>query len=195
MVAVRPAEESDLDAIAWALTRAFADDPLMGHILRNKHRDPGTQQFFVHEAKRALDKGAVYTTAGAGMWGGAIWSAPDEWRITGLELLREWPLLFAFRTAVPRALSVLNRMQKVHPDEPHWYLEILGTEPAHQGKGVGSALLAPVLERCDSEGVPAYLESSKEVNIPFYRRHGFNVTGEVVVPNGPTLWPMWRDPR
>ncbi|MEO9224368.1 MAG: GNAT family N-acetyltransferase [Acidimicrobiales bacterium] len=195
MVAVRPAEESDLDAIAWALTRAFADDPLMGHILRTKHRDPGTQRFFVHEAKRALDKGAVYTTAGAGMRGGAIWSAPDKWRVTGLELLGEWPLLFAFGTAVPRALSVLNRMQKVHPDEPHWYLAILGTEPAHQGKGVGSALMAPVLERCDTEGIPAYLESSKEVNIPFYRRHGFNVTGEVVVPNGPTLWPMWRDPR
>jgi len=57
------------------------------------------------------------------------------------------------------------------------------------------ALMAPVLEQCDAEGVPAYLESSKESNIPFYERHGFKVTGEVKVKNGPSLWPMWRDPQ
>ncbi|HLK43152.1 MAG TPA: GNAT family N-acetyltransferase, partial [Thermoleophilia bacterium] len=72
---------------------------------------------------------------------------------------------------------------------------VLGTAPPAQGKGVGSALLAPVLERCDREGVPAYLESSKEKNVPFYRRHGFEVTREIQLPDGPMLWAMWRDPR
>jgi ribosomal protein S18 acetylase RimI-like enzyme len=72
---------------------------------------------------------------------------------------------------------------------------VLGTAPEHQGKGLGSAMMAPVLHRCDDEGLPAYLESSKESNIAFYRRHGFEVVGEVVVPDGPTLWPMWREPR
>jgi GNAT superfamily N-acetyltransferase len=83
----------------------------------------------------------------------------------------------------------------VHPEEPHWYLAVLGTATDHQGKGVGSALMAPVLAKCDAEGIPAYLESSKESNIPFYRRHGFEVSGEVNVKNGPKLWPMWRDPQ
>ena len=59
---------------------------------------------------------------------------------------------------------------------------MLGTDPIHQGKGIGSALLAPVLDRCDRDGIGAYLESSKQSNIAFYRRHRFEVTGEIVLP-------------
>jgi hypothetical protein len=54
--------------------------------------------------------------------------------------------------------------------------------------------MQPVLDTCDAEGIGAYLESSKESNVPFYERHGFRVTGEIVIPDGPTLWAMWRDP-
>ena len=86
-------------------------------------------------------------------------------------------------------------MEKKHPREPHWYLAVLGTDPQHQGKGHGSAVLEPVLDRCDLEGVPAYLESSKEANVPFYERHGFQVTDTHDFPKGPRIWLMWRDPR
>ena len=79
--------------------------------------------------------------------------------------------------------------------EPHWYLAILGTDPPHQGKGVGGALLAPVLTRCDTEGTGAYLESSKPDNVPYYERFGFRVSGQIDMPDGPTMWPMWRDPQ
>jgi ribosomal protein S18 acetylase RimI-like enzyme len=96
-----------------------------------------------------------------------------------------------------RALRTLNHVEHQHPKEPpHWYLGVLGTRTEAQGRGVGSALLAPVLEHCDTEGLPAYLESSKHANIAFYRRHGFEVTGEIPLPfGGPPVWPMWRDPR
>jgi GNAT superfamily N-acetyltransferase len=94
------------------------------------------------------------------------------------------------------SLRAIAEVERVHPKEPHWYLAVLGTEPAWQGKGVGSALLAPVLQRCDREGRPAYLESSKESNLAFYARHGFEVTGTIdLLGGGPRVWPMWREPR
>src|SRR5262249_38331597 len=95
---------------------------------------------------------------------------------------------------------------------PHWYLAFLGTDPSAQGQGLGPAIMRPVLEQCDSDGVaaylesskedqpnmqagtPAYLESSKESNISFYERFGFKVIGEHRLPGGPKVWPMWRDP-
>jgi predicted N-acetyltransferase YhbS len=86
-------------------------------------------------------------------------------------------------------------MDKTHPREPHWYLAVLGTDPPHQGKGVGAALMTPVLARCDAEGTGAYLESSKPDNVPYYERFGFRVTGQIDMPKGPTMWPMWRDPQ
>ena len=83
-------------------------------------------------------------------------------------------------------LGGLERMEKRHPqDRSHWYLFILGTEPAAQGQGLGSALLAQMLARVDADGMPAYLESSSERNLALYGRHGFEVTGEVVDPGRP----------
>lgn len=86
--------------------------------------------------------------------------------------------------------------ERRHPaTPPHWYLVWLGTDPSDQGKGLGSAVLRPVLEHCDTEGVAAYVESSKERNIAFYARHGFRVIRELRLPRGPTVWPMWREPH
>ena len=104
-------------------------------------------------------------------------------------------MLQSFGRHTARALRFLDLVEKKHPVEPHWYLGVLGTGPAHQGRGVGAALLQPVLEKCDREGIPAYLESSKATNIGYYERFGFAVTGEITLRDGPTVWPMWRDPR
>jgi predicted N-acetyltransferase YhbS len=96
---------------------------------------------------------------------------------------------------VRRAMKFMQAVERKHPKAPHYYLATLGTEPDFQRKGVGSAVMQPVLDRCDADGVPAYLESSKEVNVPYYRRHGFEVTDELKLPDGPTLWLMWREPQ
>ena len=89
----------------------------------------------------------------------------------------------------------LGQIERVHPRAPHWYLAVIGTDPPEQGKGVGAALLDPILERCDREATGAYLESSKPENVPWYERFGFTVTGQIDLPDGPPLWSMWRDPR
>lgn len=87
-------------------------------------------------------------------------------------------------------------MKREHPEEPHWYLAVIGSDPSVRGQGFGQALMRSGLDRCDAEHAPAYLESSKEANVPYYERFGFAVTGELVVPDGgPTLWKMWRNPR
>lgn len=198
MTGARAATLSDVEPVADALVRAFEDDPLMMYLFRSDQgRRKKSRLFFVSDARRAIekDKGRVDTNDDAGTKGGAIWFAPGQWRTGGMELFGQIPMLFRMGVETPRALTVLNLVEKVHPKEPHWYLAVLGTDPEYQGKGIGSALMAPVLSKCDEEGVPAYLESSKERNIPFYERHGFKVTNELQIKNGPSLWPMWRDPR
>ena len=194
MAEVRAATEADIPAVAEVLVRAFHDDPIMNHLFR-KDTPKKAGRFFTSDAKRALAKGEVHTTGGGSPLGGAIWFGPGHWKLGGLELLKEAPMLLRLGSDIPRSLSFLSAVEKVHPKEPHWYLAVLGTDPDHQGKGIGGALLSPVLQKCDEEGLPAYLESSKERNIPFYNRYGFEVTGEVKVKDSPTAWQMWREPR
>lgn len=131
-----------------------------------------------------------------GVRGAAVWAAPGHWRATARETVAVAPAAVRlFRANLARGLRTLTTLEKHHPREPHWYLTFLGTDPEHQGHGIGSALIEPVTLRCDQEGLPAYLESSKEANVPFYRRHGFEVTGELDCPGGgPKMWLMRRDP-
>jgi ribosomal protein S18 acetylase RimI-like enzyme len=128
----------------------------------------------------------------------AVWAAPKKFRISPREFLPYLPLTVrSLGVGGVARLSRLAEIERLHPKEPHYYLAILGTHPDAQGRGLGSAVLGPVLERADQEGVGCYLESSKESNVPFYRRHGFEVTGEhdVAGGKGPRTWLMWRDPQ
>ena len=88
--------------------------------------------------------------------------------------------------------AVFEQMGQYHPDEPHWYLPLIGVDPAQQGKGYGSALLKYALRRCDEDGSPADSESSNPKNIPLYRRHGFEVLGTIQVGSSPPITPMLR---
>lgn len=90
--------------------------------------------------------------------------------------------------------SFLGRMEEFHPDEPHWYLPVIGVDPRHRGKGIGSALLRSALARVDADGLGAYLEATSPRNRALYERHGFVVQGEIRSADSPPLWPMWRAP-
>jgi len=194
---VEPVAAADVAGVAAMLARAFDDDPLTNWFFPSaRRRAPGLRTYFRLQVEQDfLPHGEVVMTAGR--TGAAIWAPPGKPFLTG------WPALRSVLPVAPfivgpglrRVLEILPRVAELHPKEPHWYLATLGVEPVLQGKGLGSALLAGVLARCDDDGVPAYLESSKERNLAFYGRHGFTV-GEVVQPRGgPKLWTMRREPR
>lgn len=91
--------------------------------------------------------------------------------------------------------SLFELMDEYAPDGSHWHLGKIGVDPACQRMGIGSDLMRHRLTICDEHDVPAYLESSNPVNLPFYERHGFKVLGKIQVGSSPTLFPMLRDPR
>ncbi|MHB8437616.1 MAG: GNAT family N-acetyltransferase [Acidimicrobiales bacterium] len=194
---VVPATTAQRGSVAAALADAFFDDPVMSWILQ----DESSRQrrlagmFTVLLRGHYLPLGTVWTTPGCD--GASLWAPPGRAVVPPLTVIRHSPqLLRALGRRAIVSLRALTHVEKLHPHEPHWYLGVLGTRKAKQGHGVGSALLLPVLDRCDREGLPAYLESSKYSNIAFYRRHGFEVTGEIQLPlGGPVVWPMWRDPK
>ena len=192
---VRVAAFAERARIVACLSRAFEDDPVSRFLFpRDRSRLSRLVGFYREVIRSTLPEGVVYTDPA--VRGAAIWRAPSPPTVGRMRALRDGlRMLLVLRRAVSRALQLEQAISTARPREPHWYLAILGTEPSHQGRGVGSALIEPVLRRCDSEGLPAYLESSKEENIPFYQRHGFRVTQVLTIPDGPTLWSMRRDPR
>ena len=94
----------------------------------------------------------------------------------------------------PRTFELFGLLDAHHPRERHYYLQFLGVRPGCQGTGIGSALLRAMLDRCDLEGVPAYLEADERSRL-LYVKHGFEATAEIGLPKGPSFWPMWRVPR
>jgi len=94
-----------------------------------------------------------------------------------------------------KAIRLFLEVDKRHPREPHWYLSLLVTDPSAQGRGIGTRLIAPVLERCDVDGHFAYLETQKESNVAWYARSGFEVVDDVRLKGTPPVWLLRRDPR
>jgi GNAT superfamily N-acetyltransferase len=187
---VRPATIDDAPALAPTLARAFHDDPVAKYALPSDRRRPKQLARFYSERLRTLIEDELVFTD-EDRRGAALWAAPDRWRTPLAELLRTR----IFTRNTPLFLLGGARVEHRHPRNPHFYLAILGVEPTAQGRGLGSQLLGPMLDRCDREHVPAYLESSKAENVPFYERHGFQVTEEVDLLWGPKMWLMWRPPR
>ena len=197
-VAVRKATNEDVPALTAALARAFDDDPLINWmVMQDKRR--ARRVFDGMELtlkKMSMPYDEVYTTDGID--GGALWAPPGKWKLGVLQQLLLVPDMLRMTTfkRLPKVMGGINAIEKKHPHQPHFYLFVLGVDTEQQGKGIGGQLMKPVLERCDRDGIPAYLESSKEKNVPLYERNGFKVTEVFQVPNGgPPLWLMWRDPQ
>lgn len=197
-VRVRKATQADAPKVSAVMARAFDDDPLANWACAQDARRSRRIYDFMDFATRklTLPHNEVYTTDEH--QGGALWTPPGKWKMGMLQQLLAVSAFARCTTwkRLPKVMSGLNAVEKKHPREPHYYLLGLGVDPELQGRSIGTQLMAPVLAMCDRDGVPAYLESSKEVNIPLYERNGFRVTEELVIPgDGPRTWLMWRAPR
>lgn len=190
MTTVRRARPEDVPALARSLARAFDDDPLF-QVLLPTDRVTRLTKFF-HASLRVvhLPLGEAWITDDCRA--AALFAPPGRWRVSFLQQLRLLPMVAVFRENALLGQRMHAIVERHHPHDAHYYLSTLGVDPSAQGKGLGAAVLRPVLERCDREGVDAYLESSNEKNHTFYRRQGFAIVETLTMPRGLPVWPMRR---
>jgi len=193
-VSVRRARREDFAPLARMLARAFYDDPVTAWFYPSPaRRMTHARRFFAIRLRQLADQQLIFTTPDHS--GAALWALPGHWREDLRQSLMLMPMLPVLLPRIVRSTRAVRAIEQRHPVDPHYYLSVIGTDPHRQGAGVGSALLAPVLERCDANRTAAYLESSKESNLPFYVRHGFELIERIDLPDeGPALWLMWREP-
>ena len=195
-------EKEQLQVAGEVLGRAFLDDPLMVYLPDEEHRRRVLPWFMETGARFGLQNGEVHTTPDK-VEAAAVWVPPGGFPISNLRMIMAGMWLVPFKTGLPatrRFLRVMDRTEEHHKEDvaaQHWYLMILGVDPERQGQGVGGRLIQPILTRADGEGLPCYLETMKEINVTFYRKHGFEVVSEGEIPDegGPHYWTMRREPR
>jgi GNAT superfamily N-acetyltransferase len=189
---VRP---GDIQPLSRVLARAFRHDPFHRWLFpserawaRRSHRT------FALLLRESLARQTVLTTPGRE--GAAIWASPSDGRASAAaQIALAARMAWLLGARFPLAMRGFRWILEAQPRPPFWYLGVVGTDPLHQGKGVGSALVAFPLARCDEQRLPVYLEASRPENVPFYRRFGFEVTEEIRMPRGgPSVFGMLREP-
>jgi ribosomal protein S18 acetylase RimI-like enzyme len=195
--AVRKATEADIPAMSSTLAASLMDDPVTCWLFpSSERRRRMATRFFAWTLETvSMPLGEVWTVDDCSAV--ALWNPPDQWRLGLLDQVRLLPTAMSlFRQRTFGILLGFNQLESKHPDAPpHWYLYFIGTRPELQGRGLGGALLAHMLDRADGEGVPAYLEASTPRVVPFYSRHGFRELERFALKGGPDWSLMWRDPR
>jgi GNAT superfamily N-acetyltransferase len=193
--AVRAARAADVPRLARTLAAAFEDDPVWSWLLPGTRRRPERlRRYFALELRAVgLARGCIW--AAEDLSGGALTTPPGMWRLPwSVQLAHGVGFTRALGLRLPWAAALLARMERRHLREPHHYIAYVGVAPPAQGRGLGARLLHPTLERCDADGLPAYLEATAPRNIALYERLGFAATDEVRLGGSPPLTLMVRRP-
>lgn len=192
MPIVKTAMESDKSAVIDTLKLAFAADPAMRWVW------PDPQKYLIHFSSfvKAFGgnafgyKSAYYV---GNFSGAALWLPPNVH--PDIDQVTELFQSTGSEGAKTDGPEIFEKMSSYHPDEPHWYLPLLGVDPLHHGKGLGSVLMQHALVKCDQDKKLAYLESSNARNISLYERHGFELLGTIQINTSPSIFPMLRKPH
>ena len=191
---VRRATGADLPAVVETLSAAFVDDPVfVWWVPDPRRRRQLLPPFFEITVDLNHPHDEIYT-ADPVPAAAAVWIPPGHQPVGEAAEERLAAYTEAAEETAERLLTAFMLKNEVHPTQPHAYLFLLGTRPLWQNRGLGSALLREVLECCDRDRIPTYLVATSAANQRLYQRHGFEVTGEIGLPDGPSLWPMWREP-
>ncbi len=189
---VKPAGPPQVALVAEILADAFREDAVTAWISRNPQYPKWMWRLVV---PLFLPYNEAYVTDDGS--GAALWLPPGVQRdmLPGLDTL--WNGLRRFGLgAFFRCFQFMSTLEKYHPREPHYYLFAIGVRCGSRGRGIGSALLHHVLQKCDQQKVGAYLESSNARNMSLYQRHGFEVQRTIKLPrSGPALSLMYRQPQ
>jgi GNAT superfamily N-acetyltransferase len=190
---VREAGVGELAELSATLAEAFATEPILQWLFPGRRRRDARMRrlFAVELAHHVFPAGRVLTTDD--VRGASLELPPGRWKMT-VPLSGAIGIVRAFGVRLPRAGRLQGFFERHHPEEPHYYIRYVGVATRFQGQGLGTALLRPTLDRCDREGVPAYLEAGSERSAALYERLGFVHLGELRVPDGPRFWPMRRPP-
>lgn len=188
---VRLVDPSEQAGAVDVITLAFSADP----ILRWSFPDPTTYlavmpRIVRYFGGRALDHDSAWLLEGCR---GAVLILPPG-------VMPDFDELFALNEqyvapdVLPDLAGVYEAMEGYHPSTAHWHLAWTGIDPAVQGRGLGSLLVAHALRQCDLSGLPVYLESTSRQSLPFYERLGFEQLGRIQHGASPPMFPMLRQP-
>lgn len=194
-IAMSRADRTDVPTLSRTLAFAFQEDPVFRWIVPDSaHRRQRLPDVFAAFADLYLPYEETYL-AGGGL-GAALWAPPGgpPFSTEQLETLGE-RLSTVLGDDAGRALELDAILAEHHPEQPAFYLQFMGVRPNQQGRGLGSQLLRTVLDVCDADHTPAYLEATSPDNRRLYERHNFGTFARVDLPSGPSLWAMWRDPQ
>jgi GNAT superfamily N-acetyltransferase len=191
------------DEAAVVAARAFYDDPFFDFMSRRPLQRARALGLFFRTMVVGAGEGDRLLCARDGdghVVGIAVWLRPGSYPPPIPTQLRQLAGCVRALALNPRALvegpRYLTAMDKVHPREPHWYLELLAVDPSVQRSGIGTLLQEPVLEEADRDGLPCYLETQDPDNLPYYRRFAYDVEHELrPIPARLPLWTMRREPR
>lgn len=192
MDAIEP-KAGDIEPLSKVLTRAFAHDPYHRWLFREDRAwRGGSQKIWSRVLRATLRDGRLLTTSE--LAGAALWVEPSTTpRI--LDTLAALAILARHSTKrLPALLRGLALQESHKPEQPYWYLFAVGTDPDREGRGVATSVIRPILDLCDQQGLPAYLETCTPANVPFYERRGFEVRSKFDLPDGPLTWGMLRPP-
>ena len=181
--------ESEQERALDTLVLAFAADPVERWMYpESRQYLAGFRRFLAAFGGKAFADGTV--------WSLGDFSAVALWLPPGTDPDDDAIVAVITESVEPRLhqdlFSVAGQMQETHPRFLHWYLPWFGVDPALQGRGLGSELMKHCLRIVDEDHLPAYLETPNPRTIPFYERHGFEVTGEARAGACPPIVSMLR---